>query len=400
MYKLIIVDDNRSVLNYISKITDFEKFGFSVAGLFKSSEKAIDYMRHNEVDAVITDIEMPETDGTELAKICHDELPNIKVVFLSAFREFEYARSAVRNEVFDYLTKPVDIDEINDLLIRLKKALDKKQASFFSSENMFYAKQNAFFNIADNKLKGDEIIEAFEECGIYITNEKPYLARLRFYIPNFESYIFGSWKHIFKKFYVALNNFLPADSDNVYFLITKTIYDYFEVLVICNEAEGDFERLTEDFKTQFSENVRSFLDLEIKCSSVELIADLNGIYENGSVVKVEKKAQNEVIRNTLAYIDEHLGDEDISLGKIAGRFFVSSNYLSILFKREMNMNFIDYLTELRMKKAVVYLMKTDKSIEKICCEVGYRNKSHFYKVFKSYFGSTPQEYRNNRKRDN
>lgn len=398
MYNLIIVEDNSSVLELISEIIDFNELGFYVAGLFRNGVKALDFIRNNKVDVVITDIKMSEMDGTELAELLHEEFPEIKIIFLSAFRDFEYARSAVRNGVFDYLTKPIDIDEFNDVLKKVKKCLDKKHISFFSSANIFYKRQKAYEYIVTNKPENDKIIEKFQECGINIKSENPKIATIQFNISDFEQYLEKFWKHGFKKLYIALNNFLPQTSSSLYYLITKVVYDYFEVLVVCNEEKADFEGILETFKENFITNVKNFLNLDIKCLSFEFIPSLKSIAFNENGDNKEYKAQNEVVKNALDYIEEHFG-EDISLKKLSQRLYVSQNYLSILFKKEMNMNFIDYLTDIRMKKAAIYLMESKKSIEEIYNLIGYSNKSHFYKVFKAYFGQTPHDYRNNRKKE-
>ena len=163
MYNLIIVEDNRSVLDLISQITDFNELGFSIVGLFRDGSKALEFIRNNKVDAIITDIKMPGIDGTELAEICHEEFSEIKIIFLSAFRDFEYARSAIKSDVFDYLTKPIDIDEFNDVLKKLKKNLDKNTTPSFSKTNIFYERLQVFEKITENNFSDDEIIEIFSQ---------------------------------------------------------------------------------------------------------------------------------------------------------------------------------------------------------------------------------------------
>lgn len=396
MYNLIIVEDNRSVLNLISQITDFNELGFSIVGLFRDGSKALEFIRNNKVDAIITDIKMPGIDGTELAEICHEEFSEIKIIFLSAFRDFEYARSAIKSDVFDYLTKPIDIDEFNDVLKKLKKNLDKNTTPSFSKTNIFYERLQVFEKITENNFSDDEIIEMLKECRINIQNKNPKIALFRFSLSNLEEYLNNFWIYGLEKLYIALYNFIPKDSSLVYFVISKTVYNEIEVTVIDNGCE-DFRNKADEFKNQFVSNTKSFLKLEIRCVSSDFISSLSGITSKLLSSEEEANVSNEIMKKALIYIENNYG-ENISLSSISNQLYVSAKYLSKLFKKEINKNFIDYITEIRMKNAANYLLKSDKSIEEIFSLVGYSNKSHFYKVFKSYFGQTPNDYRNNKKR--
>ena len=74
---------------------------------------------------------------------------------------------------------------------------------------------------------------------------------------------------------------------------------------------------------------------------------------------------------------------------------VSPYYFSKLFKAETGMNFIDYLTQLRMDKAKDLLAHTNKSMKEICREVGYSDPNYFSRSFKKNVGLTPTEYKGN-----
>lgn len=77
-------------------------------------------------------------------------------------------------------------------------------------------------------------------------------------------------------------------------------------------------------------------------------------------------------------------------------FFEIINHFQIIFKQELGINFIDYLTKTRINEAKILLRSTDKRISDIAMEVGYRDQHYFSSSFKKYQGDTPKAYRENK----
>ena len=101
-----------------------------------------------------------------------------------------------------------------------------------------------------------------------------------------------------------------------------------------------------------------------------------------------------VLKKALEYIDENYDQESISLNKVAGYIEVSANYFSAIFSQEMEMTFIEYVTQKRMEKAKKLLRQSDKHTSEIALSVGYKDPHYFSFVFKKTQGCTPREYRN------
>lgn len=99
-----------------------------------------------------------------------------------------------------------------------------------------------------------------------------------------------------------------------------------------------------------------------------------------------------MIREIRRYIEENY-HEQISLNEIADRFGINPNYLSGKFKEETGVNFIDYLTCVRIEKAKFLLCETSLSINEISLNIGYNYQTYFQKVFKKIEGITPLDYR-------
>ena len=107
MYTLLIADDEPLIRNGVKKIIDWESLGFSEIFLAEDGQEALDIIRKNHVDLVLTDIVMPFMDGLTLCKLVKKELPDIKIVILSGYDDFNYAKQAINIGVEDYLLKPI-----------------------------------------------------------------------------------------------------------------------------------------------------------------------------------------------------------------------------------------------------------------------------------------------------
>lgn len=113
---------------------------------------------------------------------------------------------------------------------------------------------------------------------------------------------------------------------------------------------------------------------------------LNAVYESRG-----KKNTSEHLYKAIQYINAHYF-EDLNLDILAQNVFVSSYYLSHLFRREMGVTFSDYLTKVRVSRAKELLME-GRSVEDVSECVGYRDGNYFIKIFKKYVGVTPSKYR-------
>jgi YesN/AraC family two-component response regulator len=127
MYKLIIVDDESAIRHGIKNYFPWTQLGFEVAGLFENGRQALEYCQKLPVDVVLSDIKMPIMDGLELAKELYQLNSEIKIILLSGYREFEYAREALKYEVKNYILKPTKYEELYEVFSEIKEELDQEQ---------------------------------------------------------------------------------------------------------------------------------------------------------------------------------------------------------------------------------------------------------------------------------
>jgi len=132
-------------------------------------------------------------------------------------------------------------------------------------------------------------------------------------------------------------------------------------------------------------------DMTIEEASTYLTSVFRRVIE---VRDAESKSHfNSILKNAIAYIDEHFSDEDISLNTVAKTVNVSANYFSAIFSQETGETFVEYLTKKRMEKAKQLLRQTALRSGEIAFKVGYRDPRYFSFIFRKTVGCTPRDYR-------
>ena len=125
MYKLYLLDDEPFILEGLKYIIDWEEYGFDVVGTSSNGEDGFNFIKNEDVDLIITDIMMPKMTGLELISNLKKINHNAKFIVLSAFQEFQYAKEAISMGAENYLTKPIDEDELIQTIEGVKKKIEK-----------------------------------------------------------------------------------------------------------------------------------------------------------------------------------------------------------------------------------------------------------------------------------
>lgn len=195
MFKLLIVDDEPLVQIGVKSMINWEDYEIDVIGTAANGKQALDVIKSNLPDIVITDIKMPIMDGLELAKCCIEDFENPPVfIILTSYEEFELAKKAIKCNVIDYLIK-LELDanllqeSIKKALVQVKKRYEEKgtfpmlyeeelmahilEEKFFVKllYNLFESEEQLNMQLKDLKLdlKGDKFLTCF--CEISGKNE-------------------------------------------------------------------------------------------------------------------------------------------------------------------------------------------------------------------------------------
>ena len=111
MFQAILCDDNEIILEGLSSQIKWKDLGIELTATAADGNEAWELIQKNPPDLLITDIRMPYMDGLELSKKARELNPNIVILIISAYDDFQYARTAMHLQAFDYILKPIDVDQ-------------------------------------------------------------------------------------------------------------------------------------------------------------------------------------------------------------------------------------------------------------------------------------------------
>lgn len=127
MIKVFLVEDEITIREGIKKRINWEENGFLLVGEASDGELAYPMIQETQPQILITDIKMPFMDGLELSKLVKDEMPEIKIIILSGYDDFSFAKQAITIGITDYMLKPVAADKLLAGLMRTKELIEEEQ---------------------------------------------------------------------------------------------------------------------------------------------------------------------------------------------------------------------------------------------------------------------------------
>ncbi len=126
--KVLLVDDEKLERVLIRKGFHWEEQGFEIIGEASNGEEALNILKHKPPDLVVTDINMPFMDGLLLTEKILKEYPQCRVIIVTGYREFDYARRAVKLGVKDFLLKPVNIKDLEETVIKIQRDIEEQKS--------------------------------------------------------------------------------------------------------------------------------------------------------------------------------------------------------------------------------------------------------------------------------
>lgn len=184
LYRIMLVDDEEEVRKAMIRKMDWEQLGFTVAGDAENGEDALEKLELLEPDVVMTDIRMPYMDGLTLVARIREKYPFIKILIFSGYDDFEYAKQAIKYRVTEYILKPVNGEELAEILMRVRISLDeeieqRRNISMLqeSYENSLPMLREVFLN--DLVSRGADVsgmVPRLREYGVDILDARKWLA--------------------------------------------------------------------------------------------------------------------------------------------------------------------------------------------------------------------------------
>jgi len=345
MYKLMIIDDEYAIHLSLRKLTEMSGLGIEVVAEAEDGAEALTLMEETSPDIIVTDICMPEMDGLEFIRRVRESRKHTFILILSGHDNFEYARQAMRSGVSDFLLKPVDPAQFHAALVKACEELDRRVERFSRQTAWTLAQQQSKAQLVDL---------------LWSAQEREALALAGDMIAHFET---GG----------------PVDVS-----LPQYVRMLMQELLVMLEERGlklPHDLHTPDIPQDDDKEACRQLLLKSINGTISWIKGSRNLGAHHNIVKAKR------------YIEENYAAEDLSLQEVADSLGMSVTYLSRTFKNETNMNFVKYVTQVRMDKAKELLAQGGLSAQEAAYRVGYSDYVHFSKTFKKVHGLTPSEFR-------
>lgn len=177
---LLIVDDEPEIRSGLQSLLCWENYSVMVIGTAANSAEALDKIRFYEPDIVITDIQMPGKNGLWLVQRAKEEQFDCSFIILTGYDEFQYAKTAIRYGVRDYLLKPVSINELKGLILRLTEEILQHRAQTsdrlstlkkLRSAQVSLQQRDLLSQLLGNEISKVQLEQILYSCALSIKNQ-------------------------------------------------------------------------------------------------------------------------------------------------------------------------------------------------------------------------------------
>lgn len=440
MIKVFLVEDEIIIRNGIKNSINWEMHGYDFVGEASDGELALPMILEKKPDILITDIKMPFMDGLELSEQVKKVLPATKIMILSGYNEFDYAKMAIKIGVTDYLLKPISseklLDAVNKVAEEIRKEQSEKEQMNQYAREMQENKESEKFQFFNQVFAGSmpfgECLEQGKQLGIesqvgrfseikrsYNDANRAFAERfsrsLRQFVSYSEVHQMGVQNDVemhrlgtMAENRKMLERFLKTGTENE----VKSFMDaYFDAIgeqnlqsmmlrqYIVMDTFISVQSLGDSLNIEKEDIERELGDVQEVSQYVQELEATRKYLENivRRMIRLREQASgrrySEIIEKARDYIGQNYMSENISLNLVASSVNISPSYFSSLFSQEVGSTFVEYLTGVRMEKAKELLMCSDKRTSDIGYEVGYKDSHYFSYIFKKTQGCSPKEFR-------
>jgi two-component system, response regulator YesN len=394
MWKVMIADDEPKIRRGLRSTIERMRPDMQVVAEAEDGETALALVRKVKPDILMIDIRMPFLNGLELIEKINEIWRDCIIIVVTGHDEFEYAQRALHLRVFEYVLKPVPQEVLAAVLARAEGELSgaRRQNKYIAwarqqlDRNMPLLREQFLRNLVKGRLSGFEIEEQAAFLGVRTGNALGMVI-----------------------VHVAERSLPPAASGGerdrhlallaVRSLVEETLQDFSPLWVFPDEQEDIVAIACTTGGQEWVDaigRIRSGITESVAVAHATVPDALSGIpeiYESLAAEIVGTSSHRAFVALAQSYIDAHYGEPELSLEQVAGAVEVSPGYLSRLLKHETGFSFVDYLTRVRINKAVQIMSDPAVKVYEVAEAVGYQSQHYFSRAFKRVFGRPPVEYR-------
>ena len=183
MYNVLIADDEKNICEGIAEFLDWQELGFHIIGLAANGEEALNMLSWQRCELILTDIRMPGIDGLALIRRIQEKDPGIKIIIVSGYSDFAYAKQAIEMGVKAFLLKPIDREELLAAVKKIKRELDGELEEYRRSlENDRIVRNQLFRELLSPGVSPEAVSKRLADQGVKLQGGRFLTAVLQ---PNF-----------------------------------------------------------------------------------------------------------------------------------------------------------------------------------------------------------------------
>ncbi|MBG9735263.1 AraC family transcriptional regulator [Paenibacillus alvei] len=452
MYRLLIADDEaleREGLEWI--ITRMMPDTFEIIHA-DNGRVAIQKADEHRPHIVLMDVRMPGIQGLDALKEIKERNPLVKMVLITAYEYFDYAKQALSLGVKEYLVKPAKREQIVSILQRLVDEIKderRKRDEQLAIRDKFFQLLPLAETELSLALMADQayMADALQLADILeLSLDRGYAIVVA--IKDMKS---ASGLQLAENWQLAVdavkNAVKEQIKDRFNWIASPIIHEHMAIFILDKETiqgepmkedvsgigteiinslrrqcgldvmigVGTIQHHIEGIRRSYYEAVFAstcpnswgslcrFEDLQLAADNASWQPDdryehgtaAEGAYVEHAIKRIREEREQQtgnVVDRAAAYILDRY-DEELSLEEVAEHVHLNPHYFSKVFKQQTGETFIDYVTRLRIDKAKVLILDGQYSLKEVCYMVGYKDPNYFSRVFKKVTGVTPTEYR-------
>ncbi|MDP3179428.1 MAG: response regulator [Spirochaetaceae bacterium] len=404
MWKVLIADDEpkirRGLRALLASRADLEVVAEAEDGEI-ALEAAIEY----EPDILLIDVRMPFRNGLELIESLRKALPGRIVIIVSGHDEFEYAQSAVKLGVFDYVLKPVDAELFAKVIARAVAELESRRAAREYADwsrsqlerNLPLLRERFLRDLVLGSLSRSEIDDGLAFLRIDFHAPMTVLAaRFPERLGAGSTQLQATGGDAPRKLAIVA---LRAIVEEAFSLLEVYVFeDDTETILALMPGRDDsgIAAAIETIERRTSEQVCQIPALATRV--VPRVGDDAGdglcdAYDELRSELADGDGSEAFVVLARNYVDKAYWDPDLCLEEVAGEIQISPSYLSRLMKRETGFSFVEYMNRIRIRKATLLMSDPSAKAFEVAERVGYRSQHYFCRAFKKVTGTSPTDHR-------
>ena len=400
MWKVLIADDEPKIRRGLKNLLLWSELNMEVVGEAEDGEMALAMAESLQPHILLVDICMPFLNGLQFIEQLQVILPDCVVIVITGHDEFSYAQQAIKLQVYDYLLKPVASEALQQVLTTAAKKLTdfRSQENYLNWANRetkknlpllrnnfckewikgqltasYVAEQLGFLELVVPPVAGMLIMKTVGRLafGEFLLEENHELLQAE--LQTIATGFFGEW----------LPNIIFADERSQLVVITPI------------NSREEWGKLGSQWQQLVEQRLKQFVVVS-QSLVADIMTDISTVYYALLRDVNQKVSYTPAVLLSQKYIEDHYDQEELSLQKLADNIQISPTYLSRLLKRELGLSFIDYLTRVRIERAMQLMSDPLIKLYEVAERVGYSNQHYFSTAFKKVVGHSPAEYRKQR----